>query len=139
MRGEGQPRGEVGTKDQRPQVGNRAAIISLYFSLAGPGELEHLDEAPTAGGAIYTQSSHRAALLLTPLYTLFLPTLNCFTAVFSRRISLLLEGETYRYQIPSPRGGSNSFPSPVKYAGFPTPRPGPMFSIPSQITLFLEP
>lgn len=47
--GEGQPRGEVGTKDQRSWVGSCAAIISSYFSLAG-----HLDEAPTARGATYT-------------------------------------------------------------------------------------
>lgn len=92
-----------------------------------------------AGGASYTQSSHGAALLLAPLYTLFLPTLNCFTAVFSHGISLLLEQEAHCYQTPSPCGGSNSFPSPVKYAGFPTPLLGAVFSIPSQITLFLKP
>lgn len=98
MRGEGQPRGEVGTKGQRSWVWSCAAIISSYFIFAGPGEPGHLDEAPTAGEATYAQSSHDTALLLAPLYTLFLPTLNCFTVVFSHWISLLLEGETYCYK-----------------------------------------
>lgn len=136
MRGKGQPRGEVGTKDQRAWVGSCAAIISSYFSLAETGKTGHLDEAPTVRGATYTQSSHSPP---HTLYTLFLPTLNCFTAVLSHGISLLLEGETYCYQIPSPHGGSNSYPSPVKYAGFPTPLPGAMFSSLRQITLILEP
>lgn len=122
-------------------LGSCAASISSYFSLAESGKMRHtghLDEAPTARGATYTQSSHGSSLLLT-LCTLVLPTLNCFTAVLSHGISLVLEGETYCYQIPSPHGGSNSYPSPVKYAGFPTPLPGAMFSSLRQITLILEP
>lgn len=123
-------------KDQRSRVGSGAAIVSSYYSPAGLGEPGHPDDAPTAGGDTYTQSKHRATLLLTPFYPLCLPTLNCFTAFFSHWISLLLEGETYCYQTPSPCGGSDSFPSPVKYAGFPTPLLG---AIPSQITLSLKP
>jgi len=71
MEGEGQPRGEVGAKDQRSRVGSCTPIISSYFILAGPG---HWEEDPAAGGATYTQSSHGAALLLaSPLHLYFFP------------------------------------------------------------------
>lgn len=124
-------------KDQRSWVESCAAIISSYFTLAGPGELERLDEAPGLEEPPTPRAATELLSSLPPLCTLFLLT-KCFTAVFSHQTSLLLEGETYCYQIPSPCGGSNSFPSPVKYAGFPTPLPRAMFSIPSQITLFLK-
>lgn len=124
-------------KDQRSWVESCAAIISSYFSLAGPGELECLDKAPELGEPPTPRAATELLSSLPPLGTLFLPTPNCFTAVFSHQTSLLLERETYCYQIPSPCGGSNSFPSPVKYAGFPT-LPRATFSIPIQITLFLK-
>lgn len=107
-----------------------AAISSSYFSLEGQMRLPR-PEKPLA---------HRAAKKLlssTPLCTLFLPTLNCLTAVFSHCTSLFLEGDLLLPNT-SPWGGSNSLPSPVKYAGFLTPLLVAAFSIPSQTTLFLK-